>query len=99
MPKNEKIENTEVQENTNTVKMNEVYTTKLTESLNAIQNITLALGQLEVQKLDLDDKKNKLTTELMLIRENQSALTQEILNKYGEGEIRLETQEFIKKTK
>lgn len=76
--------------------------TKLSEkelqSLREIQeknnNIVTSLGQLEVNKIILDNQKTSLLEQLSDLQESQNTLAEELQEKYGAGNINIESGEF-----
>lgn len=80
--------------------MNKV--TKLSEKelqgLREIQeknnNIVMSLGQLEVNKVILDNQKTSLLEQLSGLQESQNTLAEELQEKYGVGNINIESGEF-----
>jgi len=79
-------------------------TTNLTEKelqeLKDIQvnsnQITMSLGQVEVQKAILEGQKNDLLNKLADLQESQNKLGKDLQEKYGIGNINIETGEFTK---
>lgn len=79
-------------------------TTKLsTEELQQLRNfqrseneITFALGQIELRKVFLEKDKQNLQTQYQSLLQDQEKTGKELQEKYGEGNIDLEKGEFIK---
>jgi hypothetical protein len=79
-------------------------TTNLTEKelqdLKDIQvktnQIIMSLGQAEVQKAILEGQKNDLLNKLADLQESQNKLGKDLQEKYGIGNINIETGEFTK---
>jgi len=77
--------------------------TKLSESeLQQLQDfrrqdneITFALGQLEVRKTFIEISKQNLQNDYRSLVQKQEALGKELQEKYGDGSIDLEKGEFI----
>ena len=77
--------------------------TKLSESeLQQLQDfqrqdneITFALGQLEVRKTFIEISKQNLQNDYRSLVQKQEALGKELQEKYGDGSINLEKGEFI----
>lgn len=75
---------------------------KLTEKeLNQIkefqlsqEQISLSLGQIEIQKRILKEQKSKVLEQYYTLQTNQSKLVKELQEKYGDGNINIETGEF-----
>ena len=76
--------------------------TKLsTEEMNSIKvlkegfaNVTSYLGNIEMQILNLELEKDKVKDELKSLKAQEISLADELKNKYGDGNISLETGEF-----
>lgn len=66
----------------------------LKESRSKSDNITLSLGQIEIQKAMLESQKGSILKELSELQETQNTLAKELQDKYGIGNIDLETGEF-----
>ena len=71
------------------------------EELITIQNlkekfteITTFLGNLEMQILNLELEKDNIKEELKSLKVQEVSLAEELKNKYGDGNISLETGEF-----
>lgn len=58
--------------------------------------ITMSLGQVEVQKAILEGQKSELLNQLADLQETQTKLGKELQEKYGIGNINIETGEFTK---
>ena len=58
--------------------------------------ITFALGQLEIRKIFIEKEKQKLQNQYQNQLQKQEKLGMELQEKYGEGNIDLEKGEFIK---
>ena len=59
------------------------------------QIITVDLGQLESQIININVKKRKVTEQLEQLMTQEDALTAKIQSKYGKGTILLDSGEFI----
>jgi len=68
------------------------------ESLKEIQNdssnLIFNLGQVDVQRSLLEGQRNEVLTKLADLQEKQNTLAKELQDKYGIGNINLETGEF-----
>lgn len=79
-------------------------TTKLSEKeLQELKDIQVknnqlvnALGQVEVQKAILENQKTELLSQFAELQENQSNVAKDLQEKYGIGNIDIETGEFTK---
>jgi hypothetical protein len=56
--------------------------------------IAMSLGQIEIQKVILENQKNELVNKLAELQETQTKLGKELQDKYGIGSINIETGEF-----
>lgn len=56
--------------------------------------ITLSLGQIEVQKSMFDFQRNEMLKKLSEMQEEQNTLAKELQDTYGIGNINIETGEF-----
>lgn len=69
------------------------------QELNQIQkqndNITYSLGQVEVQKAILEGQKTSLLEELAKLQEKQNSIAKKLQEKYGDGNINLDSGEFV----
>jgi predicted nuclease with TOPRIM domain len=65
------------------------FQTKNNEILNT-------LGQIEVQKAILEGNSTSLLSEMADLREKQNKMSKELQEKYGDGNINLDTGEFTK---
>lgn len=75
------------------------------EELNEIKKmqedyarLTAELGQLEVEKISLEQRKNVVLSNYMSIQQKENELAKKLQEKYGDGELNLETGEFINKS-
>jgi len=75
-------------------------TVKELQDLKNIQaennQIITSLGQVEVQKAILEDQKKEHLNQFAELQEKQSKLANELQEKYGVGNINIETGEFTK---
>ena len=56
----------------------------------------MSLGQIEYQIQSLDLTKDNLKSEMIKLRDSQSKFGKELTEKYGDGDINIETGEFKK---
>ncbi len=72
---------------------------KLIEQLKQIQktsqDIVNEFGLIQIQQIDLDERKQAAQQFLSDLKQEQQTLSQFIQQQYGEGTINLETQEFV----
>lgn len=73
------------------------------EELNELQRInsevneiTVALGKIEIDKLILENNRNSLLTKLNELYQSQEELSSELAKKYGDGNIDIISGEFTK---
>jgi hypothetical protein len=59
------------------------------------QEIINILGQIEIQKLNLDISKDQIKQQMIDMSEEQNTFAQSIQSKYGEGQIDIEKGLFI----
>jgi hypothetical protein len=67
---------------------------QLKELQKANQDIISEFGLIEIQQLDLDQRKQAAQQYLSDLRQEQQTVSQFIEQQYGQGTINLETQEF-----
>ncbi len=69
---------------------------KILRGYNKTQNdITFDLGQVDIQKAFLEGKRASILDGLADLQEKSNKTAKELQEKYGEGNINLETGEFI----
>ena len=61
---------------------------------SSLSNVTLAIGETEIGFLNLKNRKNELITNLNKVTEKQNDFVKKLENKYGGGNISLDTGEF-----
>jgi chromosome segregation ATPase len=69
---------------------------KLAELRQREEQIVIGLGQIEYQIQSLELDKDSLTEQLSQLRKDQSTLGQNLTEKYGDGNVNIETGEFTK---
>lgn len=60
------------------------------------EQLVMSLGQIEYQIQSLDLTKDSLKSEMIKLRDSQSKFGKELTEKYGDGDINIETGEFKK---
>jgi hypothetical protein len=60
------------------------------------EQVVIGLGQIEYQIQSLELDKEYFINQLSQLREDQSSLGKELTEKYGDGNINLDTGEFVK---
>jgi len=58
------------------------------------EEITVTLGQLDIQKALLEGQRSMILEELSKLQEKQNVTAKELQSKYGDGNIDLDTGEF-----
>ena len=69
---------------------------KLAEFRQREEQIIIGLGQIEYQIQTLELDKDSLTESLSQLRKDQVTLGQQMTEKYGDGNVNLDTGEFTK---
>ena len=69
---------------------------KLAEFRQREEQIIIGLGQIEYQIQILELDKDLLTESLSQLRKDQTTLGQQLTEKYGDGNVNLDTGEFTK---
>ena len=59
------------------------------------RDLTEATGVIEMQKINLEIKKEQIKEQLKSLQQKEIKLAKELEDKYGNGEISLETGEFL----
>lgn len=59
------------------------------------QNLVNIMGNLEIQIMNLQMRKDQLKSDFQQIQENEIVIAKELEDKYGQGSISLETGEFL----
>ena len=68
---------------------------KLTELKNQFNELVNVVGNVEIQIMDLQLKKEQLKSSLQNLQQQEIAIAKELEDKYGQGSISLETGEFL----
>lgn len=69
---------------------------KLAEFRQREEQIIIGLGQIEYQIQSLELDKDSLTESLSQLRKDQVTLGQQMTEKYGDGNVNIDTGEFTK---
>lgn len=69
--------------------------TRLKEIQSKFISIRDQLGEIEIQIIGLNVTKEDLKNELITLKKEELSLAQELQSKYGEGNISLNTGEFL----
>ena len=67
---------------------------ELTDIRNNFSNLTLMIGEAEVGVANLENRKQELLNGLAKLNEKQNDVSKKLEDKYGKGNISLETGEF-----
>ena len=74
------------------------FTEEELKSLQALQGtyqqITLAMGQISLSKIQLENREQSVLNTLGEVREKENELAKELTEKYGKGSLNIETGEF-----
>tara|TARA_Y100000310_G_scaffold344874_1_gene460177 strand:- start:3085 stop:3354 length:270 start_codon:yes stop_codon:yes gene_type:complete len=81
-------------EKTEKIKLTEDEIKELTDIRNNFSNLTLMIGEAEVGVANLENRKQELLSGLAKLNEKQNDVSKKLEDKYGKGNISLETGEF-----
>jgi stress response protein YsnF len=68
---------------------------KLTELKSQFNELVNVVGNVEIQIMDLQLKKEQLKSSLQNLQQQEVSIAKELEDKYGQGSISLETGEFL----
>jgi len=68
---------------------------KLTELKSQFNELVNVVGNVEIQIMDLQLKKEQLKSNLQNLQQQEISIAKELEDKYGQGSISLETGEFL----
>ena len=76
------------------IKFTEEELKSLQDLQGTYQQITLAMGQISLSKIQLENREKSVLNTLNEIREKENELAKELTEKYGKGSLNIETGEF-----
>ena len=79
---------------TNTVKLTKDEIKELGDLRGSISNITLVIGETEIASENLGIRKRELLSRLLKLSEKQNDIAKKLEDKYGKGNVNLDTGEF-----
>ena len=79
-----------------TIKLSKEELQKLTDFNEKRNQITFNLGRVDIQKAILEGQRSVILENLAKLQEEENAVGKELQDKYGEGNIDLDTGEFTK---
>ncbi len=80
----------------NRVKLDESEIQKIMDIQQRANRLSMELGKIELSKLSLDKKKDQIVSMLPELEKDENLLMEILKSKYGNGNIDLETGEFVK---
>ena len=81
-------------EQTDTIKLTKDEIKEIGTLRASISNVTLAIGETEIAFENLGIRKKDLLDRLLKFSEKQNDFAQKLENKYGKGNVNLDTSEF-----
>ena len=82
-------------EQTDTIILTKDEIKELGEARTTFSNITLAIGETEIGFVNLKTRKDDLLSNLTKLNEKQNDIKRRLENKYGKGNINIDTGEFV----
>ena len=76
------------------IKFTEEELKSLQDLQGTYQQITLAMGQISLSKIQLESREQSVLNTLSEVREKENELAKELTEKYGKGSLNIETGEF-----
>ena len=76
------------------IKFTEEELKSLQDLQGTYQQITLAMGQISLSKIQLENREKSVLNTLIEVREKENELAKELTEKYGKGSLNIETGEF-----
>ena len=77
-----------------TIKFTEDELKSISEIQSTYNQVTMAMGQLSISRLSLDDREKNLISTLSDTRTKEQELAKELNDKYGRGTLDIESGEF-----
>jgi hypothetical protein len=75
------------------------FTTEELQDLKTLQenlnSLSFQFGQLQISKIKLQDQEDYLKNQLLSLNKEEAKMAQKLTDKYGKGNLDLETGEFI----
>ena len=82
----------------NAIKFTEEELKSLQELQGTYNQITMAMGQLSISRLGLDNQEEQLKTTLVDSRTKENELAKSLTEKYGKGTLNIDNGEFTPET-
>ena len=82
-------------EQTDTIKLTKDEIKELGDHRASISNVTLLIGETEIAFENLEIRKKELLSGLMKLSEKQNDFAKKLENKYGKGNVNIDTGEFV----
>ena len=80
---------------TNTTKLTKDEIKEIGDIRFSISNVTIAIGETEIAFANLEIRKNELLNNLRKLSEKQNDFAKKLEDKYGNGNVNLDTGEFV----
>ena len=80
---------------TNAVKLTKDEIKEIGDIRSSISNVTVAIGETEIAFENLGIRKKELLNGLMKLSEKQNDFAKKLEDKYGKGNINIDTGEFV----
>jgi hypothetical protein len=93
MTSNEIIDVEEVKE----IKLTDAELEGIRTLTQQVQQATFQFGQLNIQRIAMNELETRLKDEWLMIKKNEVQLTQQLAAKYGDGHVDLSRLVFVKK--
>ena len=80
---------------TNVTKLTKDEIKEIGDIRSSISNVTIAIGETEIAFANLEIRKNELLNNLRKLSEKQNDFAKKLEDKYGNGNVNLDTGEFV----